>query len=326
MTPRPPYDRTAQRWSWAELPSDVRARVEELVGGPVARVESAGGGFTPGFAGLVSLESGDEVFVKAASPEVGPWAGPSYRAEGRVLAVLPDGVPAPRLRWSAEVGEWILLGIEPVRGRMPGLPWNPADAASAVRACETAAAALHDAPSGLELPRLADDLGGEDPWRRWYGEVAGGVRETALLTPWARSALTELQVLLDDSPAAIDGDAACHGDLRPDNMIIDAAGTAWICDWNWLSLGAGWTDLAGLLVSVHADGLDADALLRSSWLHDGVDDAAVDAWLALIGAFMLAQAGDDPSASVSSWLGAHRAYFGTAALSWLEQRRADRIR
>ena len=125
--------------------------------------------------------------------------------------------------------------------------------------------------------------------------------------------------MLQESRPAIYGDAACHGDLRPD-MVVDETGAVWICDWNWLSLGAAWTDLVGLLVTVHGDGGDAEATLRSSWLLDGVDAAAVDAWLALLGAFMCAQADDPTPSFASTWLGRHRAYFGTSALSWLEAR------
>ena len=106
-------------------------------------------------------------------------------------------------------------------------------------------------------------------------------------------------------------------------MLVDHTGRAWVCDWNWLSLGAPWTDLVGLLVTVHADGLDADAVLRRSWLGATVADDTVDAWLAVLGAFMLALADEPAPEFASDWLGAHRTYFGTAALSWLEQRRSS---
>ena len=317
---RPPYERTADRPAWDSLPAAVRARVSELAGAPIVSASAAGAGFTRGFAGLLTLADGSEVFVKAASQSIRPIAATSYATEARVLASLPTAVPAPRLRWSGEVDDWVLLGIEPVRGRMPGPRWDADDLAAVVRACEAAAAALGPAPEGMELSRLADDLDDGEDWRRWYDDVATGRRSTSLLSPWARSALPDLHRMLQESGPAIDGDVACHGDLRPDNMIVDEAGTVWICDWNWLSLGAAWTDLAGLLVIVHGDGGDAEAALRSSWLLDGVDAAAVDAWLALLGAFMCAQAEDPTPSSASTWLGRHRAYFGTSALSWLEAR------
>lgn len=320
LSPRPPYDATAARPDWTELPAAVRARVEELSGASVARVEKAGGGFTRGFAGLLHLADGTSVFVKSASGEEQPIAASSYRTEAAVLAALPPSVPAPSLRWSDETAGWVVLGIAPVTGRMPGLPWTAQDLQASVRACETAADALAQPPDGLPLTRLADDLSGDAPYLSWFGDQAmlGGTSD--LLTPWAVGELRELQRLVEDAGAAIDGDTACHGDLRPDNLIVDATGEAWVCDWNWLALGAPWTDLVGLLITAHPDGHDADAVFRSSWLSDGVDDDAVDSWLALIAAFMLSQASHAPSFA-SSWLPVHRAYFGTAALSWLEQRR-----
>ena len=319
--PRPPYDRTAVRPGWEELPPGVRHRVAELAGAEVIRAEVAGGGFTRGFAGLLRLAGGGSVFVKAASPEL-PVVESSYRAEASVLSQLPAGVSAPRLRFSDEVEGWVLLGIDAVDGgRMPGLPWTDGDVASAVRSCEEAAAALTPAPAGLTLTRLADDIGGDEPYLTWFDAVSRDETSSALLSPWGREHLPDLQGLVDRSLGAIDGETACHGDLRPDNLVLDPAGRTWICDWNWLALAAPWTDLVGLLVTVHAGGLDASAALRASPLGDGVDDESVDAWLALIAAFMLAQA-DDPSPSFASpWLGVHRAFFGTAALSWLERRR-----
>lgn len=320
VTARPPYDRTAVRPGWEDLPLGLRHRVAELAGAEVIGAEVAGGGFTRGFAALLTLAGGGSLFVKAASPEL-PVAPASYRAEASVLSKLPAGVPAPRLRFSDEVEGWVLLGIDAVDGgRMPGLPWTAGDVASAVRSCEQAAAALTPAPAGLSLSRLAVDMGGDDPYLTWFGAASRAESPSALLSPWSRNHLPELQGLVDRSLGAIDGETACHGDLRPDNLVLDPAGRTWICDWNWLSLAAPWTDVVGLLVTVHASGLDADLILRSSWLSDGLDDDAVDAWLALIAAFMLAQAVDEPPSFASPWLGAHRAYFGTAALAWLEQR------
>lgn len=45
MTARPPYDRTAVRPAWEELPAAVRHRVAELAGAEVIVAEVAGGGF-----------------------------------------------------------------------------------------------------------------------------------------------------------------------------------------------------------------------------------------------------------------------------------------
>lgn len=321
LTGRVPYDTTAVRPTWAELPEAVRARVEHHVGGSVVQARVATGGFTRGFAAVITTRDGTKCFVKAASMATTPIAATSYGAEARVLAALPSGVPAPRLLWSDETEGWVVLGITPVAGHMPGLPWSRDDLDSAVNACERAADALTPAPDALPLQRLGDDLVREDPTTTYFARAATDTAGWALLSPWARDHLADLQGLTLLAPTAVDGDSPCHGDLRADNLIVDRGGVAWICDWNWLSLAARWTDLAGLLISVHADGQDADAALRGSWLGRDADAEAVDAWLAAIAEFMLALA-DETSDFASPWLRPHRRYFGTSALSWLEHRRS----
>jgi hypothetical protein len=61
--------------------------------------------------------------------------------------------------------------------------------------------------------------------------------------------------------------------------------------------------------------------LRHSWLSEGVDDEAVDAWLACIVAFMLEKVDQPTPAFASPWLAGHRRSFGRAAMGWLESRR-----
>lgn len=320
LTGKVPYDATAVRPSWAELPPAVQARIEHHVGGPVTRARVATGGFTRGFAALVTTRAGDQCFVKAAALDATPIAATSYATEARVLAALPAGVPAPRLLWSDETDGWVLLGITPVAGHMPGLPWTPVDLDSAVCACEQAAEALTPAPVAPKLQRLADDLVREDPATTYFARAAAGLADQTLLSPWARDHLADLQHLTLLAPEVVDGDSACHGDLRADNLIVDGTGRTWICDWNWLALAAPWTDLVGLLVSAHADGADADAVFRGSLLGRDVDAEAVDAWLAVLAEFMVSLADETPDFA-SPWLRAHRRYFGTSALLWLEQRR-----
>lgn len=320
-TERPPYDRTSVRTTWASLPAGVRDLVQERAGGRVASVDLAGGGFTRGFAGIVHLDGGGREFVKAACSDLHPVAANSYRSETKVLASLPVGVPAPALRWTAEAAGWVALGIDVVEGTMPGLPWTPSTLDSAVQACEQSAIALDPSPLGLELPRLAEEMTVGQPFTGWFARLARGEVGSDALTSWARRSATDLQHLVDAAVDAIDGDTACHGDLRPDNMIADPGGRTWICDWNWLSLGAAWTDLVGLLITAHADGLDADAVWHASWLSEGVEDDRVDAWLALIAAYMLSAGEEPPADFASPWLRPHQRYFGAATLSWLEARR-----
>ncbi len=334
VTARPPYERTAQRPGWGELPPAVRRRIEGRAGAEVAGVAVAGGGFTRGFAGLLDLADGTSVFVKAASHAIRPIAASSYAREAEVLRALPPEVPAPALLWSERLDDWQVLATTAVPGaRMPGQPWTSPDLVAAVHACETYAAALRASPPDLELaPMTAGML--EDAWSQWFADLAAGRSSSRLITPWATDNLGRLHDLVQAAAEALVGNDPGHNDLRPDNILIDRGGVAWICDWNWLALGPAWTDLVGLLVTVHADHrhdagavVDADRVLAESWPSDGLErrdavvvDERVDSFLALIAAFMGAQADDPVPDIASSWLAAHRAYFGSVALSWLEHR------
>src|SRR5439155_17726016 len=99
------YEATAHRPSWVDLPPPVRAAIERRVGGTVEVATSAGGGFTNGFAAVVSTRERTE-FVKAVSAVTHPTIANSYRTEALINAALPAGVPAPRLRWQEEIGDW----------------------------------------------------------------------------------------------------------------------------------------------------------------------------------------------------------------------------
>src|SRR5207342_2513586 len=111
-----PYGRTARRLEWPHLPPAVRSEIEQRCGSPVVTAESQGGGFTPGFASVLTCEDGSRHFVKAASTAAQRSFAASYREEARKLQALPDTIPAPRLLWTIDA-EWVVLGLEYVEAR-----------------------------------------------------------------------------------------------------------------------------------------------------------------------------------------------------------------
>src|SRR5690625_2761266 len=115
------------RLGWRDLPHTVRAEISRLAGAQVVAEVMATSGFTPGFAGVLELVDGQQVFVKAVSPAQNPGSPELARREIVAAAALPPSVPAPRLLWSHDDGDWVLLGFEAVTGRSPELPWRPAD-------------------------------------------------------------------------------------------------------------------------------------------------------------------------------------------------------
>lgn len=317
-----PYHSTANRPDWDELPEVVQAAIELRLGSPVRWWTSRLGGFTRGMAAVLRLRDGRDVFVKAAEDRHAPVAWQSYRHEAKVLAWLPDGVPAPRLLWTLDErlagNHWSVLGIEAVEGRLPDLPWSDDDLARAVAVVEEAAAALAEPPPGLELPELGAQLAADEQAADLWARVAAGT--VAVEDAWARTHARDLARLGARAGDAIRGEAAVHGDLRADNLILGAE-RSWVCDWNWVFRAASWSDLARLLVQAQASGLDADKAFRASPLSDGVDDEALDAWLAHLAAVHLVRLAEPEPPASSPWLRPHLRDYAAASLQWLEARR-----
>ena len=147
---------SGSRLHWSDLPREVRARIAELAGADVVTETSATNGFSPGYAALLGLGNGTQVFVKAVSPEQNPDSPDLARREMAVAGVLPPQVCAPHLWWSHDDGTWVLLGFQPVDGRAPEMPWRPDDLARALGALIDLAE--YGPPAPRELPPLEDAM------------------------------------------------------------------------------------------------------------------------------------------------------------------------
>jgi hypothetical protein len=311
--PDVPYDSTAVRPNWSDLPAALRTAIAHRLGAPVVRARTAGGGFTRAFAAVLTTDTGERVFVKAA-PVQDPTAE-WYAREHAITAALPGGVRAARPRWTLFEADHFVLCLDAVDGRTPSLPWSPADLDAALAAWSTAAAALATPPPGMsglpELPRIICEH------LSWWSEIAAG--RAALppgLPPWLPSRLADLAGLERALPDLVAGTGMLHGDLRIDNVLIDAGGDAWLCDWTWPCLGAPWFDTVTLLVSAYASGLDVDRRL-TPW---SAPAAVVDGVLAAMSGYWLVQAAGPPS-SASPHSAQHHRFSGTQALAWLAERR-----
>ncbi|MEU4423144.1 phosphotransferase [Actinoplanes sp. NPDC024001] len=314
--PDVPYDATAVRPDWSDLPKRVRTAIAARLGAPVTAARSAGGGFTRAFAAVLSTAAGTSAFVKAA-----PLRDPTsewYAREHAITSALPLGVNAARPSWTLVEAGWFVLCLETIDGRIPALPWSPADLDAALSAWAGAAAALADPGPDLlavGLPTLPDILRAEMSW--WSLIEAGHepMPPTAHGTV-APHRLAELAALERRLPSLTGGSGMCHGDLRVDNVLIDASGKAWLCDWTWPCLGAPWYDTVTLLISAYASGADVDAHLER-W-HPPAE--GVDAALAALAGYWLVRASDGPS-SASPHSRQHHRFSGGQALAWLAERR-----
>ncbi|MGH3413066.1 MAG: hypothetical protein ACRDPH_08310 [Marmoricola sp.] len=308
MSFRPvPHGRTAHRLTWEHLPAHVRAMVEDRLGSPVARAVSQTGGFTPGFASVLTGTDGATVFVKAASRKAQAPVASAYAEEARKLQILGGAIPAPGLRWVHD-DDWLVLGFEAVDGTAPERPWQPAELERALDLAEEVAASTIRVPTALGLQPVVTDL----------PDLLVGWDHVDLLHPdWPH--LSEAAVLAH-AFADLPAERFAHSDLRDDNVLLCADGRALACDWNWPVLAPAWIDLVVLLVSAYGDGVAVEPQLAGRELTRDVDPGAIDSWLAALTGFML-RARDQPLRPNSPHLQSHANAYAEAAWGWLCERR-----
>ncbi|MGW0205272.1 hypothetical protein ACWDZ8_05405 [Streptomyces sp. NPDC003233] len=321
ITPHLRYDATAVRPQWEDLPQDVRRLTAQRLGGDVQAGASAGSGFTSGFAAVLRGTSGPQ-FIKVVKGLDNPVVADCYRREAVIKQALPAQIPAPHLQWMEEHDGWVVLGIDAVDGgRLPTTPWKPDELTATLDTYTVIAEALSTPPASLQhigLKPVGDD-GDFTDWRN----LAGGATPKDALPSWMPLDLLEVLASLESRwRKAVAGNAVLHHDLRQDNVLIDASGTAWICDWNWPCLGASWFDLALLLATAYADGHDAITLFTQHPTAAGVADEQLDAAPAALSGFFLTSGGQPPAdwsphiRQHQTWRRSHTAMAGRPA--WLD--------
>jgi hypothetical protein len=321
-----PYESTATaRATWADLPAPVRGEVETRLGAPVISAASAGAGFTAGLASRLTLASGGRVFLKAESSVRNPPIAAAYRREAQINRALPASLPAPRMRWSTEAADWTILAFDDIGGRTPR--WtSEADVRAMLSLVSEVSEVLATPPAGLDLNTLADDAQDLTTWRDLAGgglaggDIAGGGLAGGGLGAWTSLSLDVLAGLEAGWEAAAAGTAMIHCDLRPDNVIAEPSGRAWLCDWNWPCLAAAWVDLVMMLPGAHGAGIDADAVLAAHPVGRAADPDAVNAVLAAFAGLFIAQSAEPAPVPASSWIRAHQRSYGRLTLRWLESR------
>jgi len=303
-----PVGRTARRLEWPFLPPTLRAAIERRCGSPVREAISQGSGYTPGFASVLVCDDGSRHFVKAASVQAQRMFAESYREEAHKLAALPESVPAPRLLWTIEQ-DWVVLGIAHVDSRPPHRPWEPADLDACLDSLEQVAAELTPVPAELALDSFAEE----------FASFPAHWRHVAATRP-ALPHLDEAALLAAGFPELTAGDTVVHTDLRDDNALIDPAGRAWFCDWNFPVAGADWIDSLLLLVGPRGDGLDVEEVIARRPLLRDVLPQAVDTVLALVTGYFWKSA-DDPVPPTSPHIRDHQRWQGDVCWAWLSERR-----
>lgn len=308
-----PLGRTARRIEWAHLPPGVRAAVEERIGSSVVSADSQTSGFTPGLASVLTTEDGGRHFVKAASTRAQRMFAEAYREEARKLESLPAVVPAARLRWTLEVEDWFVLGLEHVAARPPRRPWTQEDLDASLDALEVVVDLMSPAPAAMALDPIAEEFAGFpgywDHLRVHRPDLLPRLEDAAALAARYRD--------------VVGGDALVHTDVRDDNILIRDDGTAVLCDWNFPCVGAPWLDTLLLLVGPRGDGLDVESVLAGRPLVRDVPPESIDIMLALVTGYFFRQS-LEPVPPTSPHIRVHQRWQGDVCWDWLAERRGWR--
>ncbi|MCV2394057.1 aminoglycoside phosphotransferase family protein [Actinotalea sp. M2MS4P-6] len=317
----PPLAFSGSRLAWADLPRSLKARIAELSGAAVVAEAPATTGFSPGYASLLELGDGTEVFVKAVSPEQNPDSPNLARAEIRAIESLPPGVPAPRLLWSHDDGWWVMLGIEAVPGRPPEHPWRDEQLVRVLDVITELAEAGTPAPE--QLPPITVALSGLAAcWPQLAAEpddleaAAAAVGEHG---EWLRAHLDDAASWAAEAPERAVGHTIAHNDLRADNVLLGDHGV-WIVDWPHASRDApAWFDLAGMLPSIAMQGGGDPAELF--WSHptaEGADPDVVRAVVSGLTGYFVRNAVQPAPPGIAN-LRPFQLAQGIAALDWLRR-------
>ena len=306
--PPAPSGRTAHRLEWQHLPPRIRSLVEVHCGSAVAGAVSQTSGFTPGFASVLTCDDGSRHFVKGASWKAQKPFAAAYAEEARKVVALPRAVAAPRLLWTHDDAEWIVLGFEHVAARAPRRPWKDDDVAACLAMLADTAALLTPPPADLTLSVFADDFA---DWPSCWDYC----RSTYVLPHGADAA-----ALAARFAEVCGGSTAVHTDVRDDNLLITPDGRVLLCDWNWPVEGAAWLDSLLLLIGPRGDSVDVETILATHPTFADVSAEAVDIMLALVTGYFLKHA-DDPVPSSSPHLRSHQLWQGEVCWEWLCERR-----
>lgn len=301
----------SRRVAWAALPREVTARIERLLGSPVATAVSQPGGFSEGLAARVLLANGGRAFVKAASSSTAPAVADFHRREIAVSRRLPGQVPVPRLLDADDDGTWVVLVFEEIPGRLPAQPWRPAELDRVLAAVTEMANLL--TPSPVEAAVLGQPrLGG---WPALAQDAAARAK-VAELSPWAARHVDRLVALEEN--ASLDGRTLLHGDLYPFNIML-TADRVFAVDWPHAWVGPRHCDVVTLLSSASLSGVDPQPIAESHPLTRDLDRGRLDEVLALHSGFLL-RAATSAGPAADRNLVAMMTALGLSSLRWLRQR------
>ena len=310
---------STSRPRWGDLPSAVRGKVTRFLGEKVISEEPQVGGYTPAVASLLTTSSGRSLFCKAM-PQEHPL-GATLAAEAAVAASAPAGAALPGLVWEGTEGGWRVVVFTAVRGRHVNLSPGSGEVAAVVSALDGLAGdltpcPLSTAPTARET--LSPLLSG---WSSLREQTPPG------LAPWALANLERLASLEGVWVDHADGDTLTHGDIRADQLLIDARKRVWVVDWAYPCRGAAWIDAVELvphLIMAEHTAEEAEKQLAGSVRFASAPGVAVDSFaVAAAGYWARACRLAPPPGAGGARLRAFQARAADAALAWVRYRLAE---
>jgi Ser/Thr protein kinase RdoA (MazF antagonist) len=165
------------------------------------------------------------------------------------MTAIPASAPVPRLQWSYDDGDWVMLVLDDVDGVMPAIPWHQDELTRVMSALGQLATTLTPAPAST-LPITADLA---DSFRSWH-VIMDAPALAGQLGDRERAHLPHLASLESGWAAAAQGSTLLHADLRADNLLLTRDGGVMVIDWPYAVSGAAWVDALLFLISATADG------------------------------------------------------------------------
>ena len=298
------------RIGWLDVPDEVRAAVEVVLGAPVVEATSQVGGFSPGTADRVRSADGRRAFVKAVGLAQNPDSPGMHRREARITAALPAHAPAPRLLGVHDDGDWVALVLEDVEGRHPVTPWRPDEVFRVLATLERMAHTLTPTPVD-DVPTAAGSLA--DDFEGWRNIASDPPSD---LDAWATERLDEFVVWTDRGLSALTGDTLVHLDVRADNLLMGTDGRVTVVDWPWACTGPAWLDRLLLLLNVRLYGGDTHDMIRRCAAETGANPDDLVAVLIGLAGFFLDTARRPPPPGIPTVRAFQRAQ-GDAVLAWV---------
>ena len=203
-----------QRIAWDDLPESLKQAIEARTG-HIVSVRVATAGQNSPLAAIIDTADG-KVFAKGM-----PSGHRRVITQAREAAVAPlvKGI-SPALLWHFDEAGWNVLGYEYAPGRHADYAPDSPDLDRLVQLMGT-----------LSEIKVPNDPGpfkrAEDRWKPYVDDPT--------------------------SASVFVGPVLTHSDWTPDNVLVSPS-RAWLIDWAWPTLGAGWTDPACWTLRLMASG------------------------------------------------------------------------